>query len=108
MEFSFSTSDPEGHDVYFYIMWGDNTHDDWSGPYSSGDKVTINHTYTQGGQIFINAMAKDQFEKEGEQIQFRLFIIKERTLSKSLLYRFLERLFERFPNLEVLIDKIYN
>lgn len=105
LTFTFVSSDSEAHDVFYYIMWGDGSSDKWSGPYASGEEVTFNHTYTEGGRIFINAKAKDQYGQEGKQGQFVLYIIKERTASNQLLIRILERLIERFPNLEFILYK---
>lgn len=105
LTFSFVSSDPEGHDVSYYVTWGDGTHDDWSGPFASGEEVTFSHTYTQGGKIIINAKAKDQFGEESQQSQFTLFIIKNRAVSSPLLVRVIEHLLERFPRLQYLLDR---
>jgi len=35
-EYTFTTTDPDDHDVYYYIEWGDGEIEDWIGPYESG------------------------------------------------------------------------
>jgi hypothetical protein len=107
LTFSLTASDPEEHDVFYFIMWGDGTHNDWSGPYKSGDEVKINHTYTKGGQMFINLNVKDQYNKEGEPAQFVLFIIKDRSTTNQILLRFIERVIKYFPSLEFLLSKLF-
>ena len=86
-------------------MWGDGTDTEWSGPYTSGEEVKIEHTYNQGGQTYIFAKAKDQYEQEGEQAEFGLFIIKERAVSNSLLQRIIQRLIEQYPLLDFLLNR---
>lgn len=106
LTFSLISSDPEEHDVFYYIMWGDGTNNGWSGPYKSGDEVSINHTYSNGGRMFINVKAKDQYEQEGEVIHFAVFIIKNRAISNPYLIIYLQRLIERFPSFNLILSRI--
>ncbi|UCF49864.1 MAG: PKD domain-containing protein, partial [Thermoplasmatales archaeon] len=57
--FTINTTDPNGDDIYYYIEWGDNTSSGWIGPYSSGEGVTVNHTWLEHGVYVIKAKAKD-------------------------------------------------
>ncbi len=106
LTFSIVTSDPEDHDVLYYITWGDGTNSNWSGPYTSGEEISIDHTYSEGGQIYIYVKAKDQYSQEGDQTEFVIFIIKDRSTTNTLLIRFIERLIEQFPTLEFILNKI--
>ncbi len=104
LTFSFSASDPDNHDIYYFIVWGDGTQNDWYGPYKSGDEISINHTFTKGGRIFMNVKAKDYYGKEGEIENFILFIVKNRAISNPVFLRSIERFIEHFPRLEFLIN----
>jgi hypothetical protein len=64
-DFIFTTTDPNDHDVYYYIEWGDGEVKDWIGPYSSGEKLNISHTWTEQGTYIIRAKAKDSYNAEG-------------------------------------------
>ena len=44
--FTFNSVDPDGDDVYYYIIWDDGYIEDWEGPYSSGEDFVISHTYS--------------------------------------------------------------
>jgi hypothetical protein len=57
--FTFTSSDPENEDVYYYIDWGDGTVEDWVGPYNSGESVEISHSWDEIGDYDIKARAKD-------------------------------------------------
>ncbi len=58
-EYTFTSTSPIGNDVYYYIDWGDNTINDWFGPYASGETVTVSHTWSSQGIYTISARAKD-------------------------------------------------
>ena len=104
-EFKFTAVDPEGHDVYFYISWGDGIREYWLGPYASGETATFSHTYTEGGSFTIISKAKDICDKEGQQNQFKLLVLKNKAATHSLFLQLLEKLMERFPILEQFLNR---
>jgi len=57
--YTFNSVDPNGDDVYYYIMWGDGHVEVWDGPHASGVDVDIAHTYANQGTFTIEAKAKD-------------------------------------------------
>lgn len=59
-------TDPEYQDLFYFIDWGDGTNTGWLGPYSSGEEVTINYTYTEKGTYTIKAKAKDVMNAESD------------------------------------------
>jgi len=65
-EYTFVANDFEGNDIYYYVDWGDGTHDDWFGPYPSGEEATATHAWELGGDYHITAKAKDTHDAEGE------------------------------------------
>ena len=65
--YTFQATDPDGDDVYYWIIWGDGCPAvEWIGPYESGEIVTVSHSFLREGKITITAQAKDSFENEGE------------------------------------------
>ncbi|MFH1013229.1 MAG: IPT/TIG domain-containing protein, partial [Thermoplasmatota archaeon] len=57
--YSFTSTDPEGGDIFYYIEWGDGQIKDWVGPYPSGTKVIIDHSWSRQGSFTLRAKAKD-------------------------------------------------
>jgi hypothetical protein len=106
LTYTFTSSDPDDHDVFYFIMWGDGTHEDWYGPYKSGDEISINHTFTKGGRLFMNVRAKDEYGKEGGIVNYVVFIIKNRAVSNSLVIRIIENIFERTPVLKFILNRV--
>lgn len=95
IDYNFTTTDPDGDDVYFFIDWGDSTNSSWIGPYQSGEKIVKSHMWTKKGDYTIKVKAKDIYGNESGW----------RTLSVAMPYsynlpfmQFWERLFEQFPH----------
>jgi hypothetical protein len=93
--FSFVIDDFEQRDFYFYIEWGDDTIEEWIGPYPAGLNVTVNHTWYEKGNYLIRCKAKDLWDYETDWSEFKFRIKRTRTS-----YHWL---WERFPLLERLL-----
>jgi hypothetical protein len=63
-DYSSTTTDPEGDDIYYWFDWGDGTDSDWLGPYASGETSTASHSWMNSGIYEVKAKAKDVFDNE--------------------------------------------
>jgi len=99
-DFSFTTTDPESDEVYYYIMWDDGYIENWIGPYTSGETVNISHKWSIIGDYIIKAKAKDSNNEESDFAEFEIQIPRTRVSFYSLF----NWLFERFPLLEKLLN----
>ena len=90
--YSFVAVDPEDNSIFYYVDWGDETFEDWFGPYSSGKKVTIRHNWTTKGIFNIRARAKTIYGKMGQLGEFKVKIPRERISIYNCLLRFLEKI----------------
>ncbi len=95
-EFKLSAKDPQDHDIYFKIEWGDGEIEDWIGPYKSDEEIILNHTWDEKNTYTIKAKAKDIYDAESQEATLRVTIPK----NKIFIFNFplLNWLFERFPN----------
>jgi len=64
--YTFTTTDPDGDLVYYYIDWGDGQVSEWVGPYQSGATATVTHQWAEEGTYTIQAKAKDVFDVESD------------------------------------------
>ena len=64
--YTFSSVDPEGDDLYYWIDWRDNTSSYWVGPYNSGIAGEASHVWTEPGEYDIRVKAKDINERESD------------------------------------------
>ena len=102
LSFTFNAVDPDGSDVYYFIKWGDGSEEAWNGPHPSGEDFEIAHTYQIEETFTIEAKAKDIFDSESDWSEFEIEIPRNRAKYCA----FLLQLFERFPNLFLILQQI--
>ncbi|MGF3554163.1 MAG: PKD domain-containing protein [Thermoplasmatota archaeon] len=89
LEYSFVTIDADGDDVYYYIDWGDGTNSGWVGPKTSGETLTVNHTFAKKGKYIIKCRAKDSYGLQGEWAELEVSIPRTKISHiNNLFYRF--------------------
>jgi len=42
-EYIFTSNDLSGGNIFYYIDWGDDSFEEWIGPFSSGDEIVVTH-----------------------------------------------------------------
>ena len=94
--FTFMSTDPEGHDVYYWIEWDDGSYEGWIGPYPSGEEITRNYTWWKKGTYAIRAKAKDIYDAESDWGQLLIPIERNKVFNISFL-RFLKQFSNAFP-----------
>ena len=103
-DYIFSSIDPEGNDVYYYIDWGDNTFEEWIGPYKSGEEITIAHKWSEQGSYILRAKAKDIFDAESDWALLSVSMPKNKAINTMPLFlRFLQIHPYMFPILRHLL-----
>lgn len=65
-EYSFNGTDPEGDQLHYFIDWGDSSTEEWIGPFTSSEPITVSHTWTKKDTYVIKAKTKDPHAKESE------------------------------------------
>ena len=64
--YSASTTDPDGDQVYYWFDWDDGTNSGWTGPYNSGQTVSVSHIWSAQGTYSIKVKAKDTSDLESD------------------------------------------
>jgi hypothetical protein len=99
-EYKFSTTDAEGDWVYYWIIWGDGCPAvEWTGPYESGEEVTMTHTFESEGTFNISAQAKDFHGNESDWAELTVKIPRNKAVNLNLF----KLLIERFPFIRQLL-----
>ncbi len=107
-EFTFVSTDPENHDLYYRINWDDGDDTGYIGPYSSGETITLSHKWKTKGTYWIKAWAKDVNGAESLQHNFKINILTNANKQKSINLFFtqiLERMIKQFPVFEKLLGQ---
>ena len=102
-EYMFSADDPNGDDVYFYIEWGDGEKEEWIGPYSSGEEITVSHTWADRDNYALQARAKDSHNLWGDWATLEVSMPKNKPYINTPFLQFLENHPYMFPLLRHLM-----
>jgi outer membrane protein assembly factor BamB len=92
-QYTVKSTSPVGRDVYYYINWGDGNVMDWFGPFSSGEEIKLNHTYTKKRTYIIKSHAKDTDNLWGPWGELKVIMPR----NKATYNPFFLNLLERFP-----------
>lgn len=95
ISFKVTAIDPEDHDIYYSINWGDGNYMPYDGPYFSGEEVTFSHAWNEPDDYSISVKAKDIFEGESPQTSFKIKISKNRASINPGIFQLLEKLLYR-------------
>ena len=105
--YTFSATDPDGDDLYYWISWHDNTYEEWIGPYASGEIITVNHTWAKKGQYNLWSHVKDIYGAEGPWTKLEISVPRNRIQTNLLFLRLLERFPNTFPILRHILKLYY-
>ncbi len=95
--YNITTTDYEGYDVWYYIKWGDGSIDEWIGPYTSGENITVDHSWNKKKTYEVSVKAKDMHDFESD------WATLEVTIPKSQCYQWWMVWLDRFPILQKLL-----
>jgi hypothetical protein len=105
--YNFTTRDPDGDEISYFIDWGDSSNSSWIGLSPSGDVIIQSHTWSKKGAYTVQAKAKDSHGSESDWGTLQITMPFSYT---SPFESFWERLFERFPHsfplLRVLLQRV--
>jgi hypothetical protein len=93
--FTFTSTDPDGDNVYYWIEWGDGCPSaGWLGPYPSGQTITVDHAFPKGTWT-ISCQAKDIYNATSDWGNLTVTMALSSSLPSN---GFLEWLFAWFPH----------
>ena len=97
----FTSVDPQGDNIYYYIDWGDGTAEEYIGPYNSGKSCKVTHSWEDTGTYLIRAKARDENGHESDWSTYNIAMPKAK--NKIFQNNFFNILFEKFPMLLILL-----
>ena len=105
VEYTFSTTDPEGDTVFYLIDWGDNTSSRWLGPYPSGVGENQSHTWAKQGSYTIRCQARDD---AGAESGWGVLSVRMPLVLSLQVPPLVQWLLERFPHLYPILRFLYH
>jgi hypothetical protein len=100
-DFSIVTTDSENHNIYYCINWGDGSDEICVGPYSSGEEITVQKSWSEKGTYAVKVKARDELGTESDWSTLEVSMPKTKSL--SVFNPWFNRLIERFPILELIL-----
>jgi hypothetical protein len=97
--YTFSSTDPEESDIWYFIDWDDETQTEWLGPYRSGETINLSHIWSSRGTFTIKAKAKDIYQAESPFSEFKVTIPREKSSNNPLILL----IRQNHPNLYLLL-----
>jgi C1A family cysteine protease len=95
-DYTFSAMDPDGDDLYYFIVWGDAFRPAWIGPFPSGENITFNHTWIDKVTYNIKLKVKDKYDFESDWAALEVSMPKIKSFNFN--FNLLNWLYENFPN----------
>ena len=89
--YSFTSEDPDGDDIIYYIQWDGNGAQEQIGPKKSGETATASHSWFSDGFYVIKAQAIDSNNAKSEWATFTV------TMPRAKSKIFLEKIIDCFP-----------
>ena len=107
-EYTYSSTaiDPDNDEIYYFWDWGDNT-TNYSVYYNSGDTCQFSHMYQENGTYEIRVKVRD-WKSEWSEWSDPLVVSMPKNKAINPFILLLERLMERFPILEQILQPIYD
>ena len=96
-EYTLTSISPTGKDVYYYVLWGDDSNTNWFGPFRSGEPVSVNHSWSKWGTYTVQARTKDTDNLWGS---WGTLLVEMPTSYNISFLQFWMKLLQRFPLLE--------
>ncbi len=93
--YTLSSTDPDGDDVFYCVDWGDDTGEVCMGPYASGEEVTVSHIWTEQDTYTIKVKAKDTYDAESDWATLEVSMPMNKPFNFN--FNLISWLFERFP-----------
>jgi len=101
--YSFTSSDPDGDKVKYYIKWGDGDTTGWTSYKASGLPYTSNHVWDKAGTYTIRAKAKDEFGDESDYGSLNVNVERSRSkIVNNWIIEFFQNMFPLLRNILVM------
>lgn len=98
--YSFTVTDPDEDNLFLYIDWGDDTIEDWSGPYESDEEIDFIKIWDEEGTYIVKAKTKDECDAESDWASIEISMPRLKTIKGlsffSLYDLFLKNIFSFF------------
>jgi len=102
--YTFQATDFDRDEIYYCIDWGETfSNEEWIGPFTSGDKINVSHSFIGKGTYTIKAKVKDSSDAESDWGTLEVNVPRATNTHYSLIQLLLEKFPNAFPFLRYLL-----
>jgi len=106
-EYTISSEDQDDDMLYYNIDWGDGGKQEGIGPYSSGEEVTISHSWGMSGFYKIKVKAIDVWGSQSDWTTLSVSMPKNKVyINRPILNFLVEQHPNMFPILQLLLQRL--
>jgi parallel beta-helix repeat protein len=103
--YTFTSIDPDGDDICYYIEWGDGITTTWTAFKPSGSPgYSESHSWNSEGIYTIKVKAKDTNGLESDWAELSVSMSRNKPYTYRSFLKFLNNIMERFPSLAELLQ----
>jgi len=103
-EYTISSTDSEGDNIFYDVIWGDGENLIDFGPYASGTEVRISHVWNEQGTYKLKARACDAIGECSDWAEFEVSMPKNKNINFNL--NLLMFIFEHFPHIFPIFNQL--
>ena len=96
--------DPEGHDMTYYVEWGDGEVDE--GFVESGGGFTLSHSWSEKGAFTIKAKLIDDYGAESDWGELKVTMQRTKAIQTTIFFNFLKNRPNLFSILRILLQRL--
>ena len=105
--YTFTSTDPDGDDVSYYIKWGDGGTTTWTAFQASGTSYSESHTWSTQDTYFIEAKAKDTYSAESDWATLEVSMPKSKPYTIPSFLQFLQNFLDDHPSIYQLFQRLF-
>ena len=100
--YEITATDPDDNDIYYYIDFGDGTEEIIKGPYDSGKKSYVKHTWEKKGTYNIKVRSRDSYDEKSDWVTLEVAMPKNKSYINTPFSIFLEK----HPHMFILLRQL--
>ena len=101
--YHFRSIDPDGDNINYRIRWGDESNEEYIGPFASGASLLRGHTFEEDGTYTIMVKAQDMYGAESDWTTLEVSMPKD-TVRLPFFQMIMEKIFYKFSFLRILMN----
>jgi len=104
-EYTFTGTDPDGHDISYYVDWGDDTNSGWTDFVPSETDEILTHIWEEEGDFIITCKIRDIAHNESDIATLEITMpVCQQTKNYPLIEQILSKFPNAFPRIRQFID----